>query len=152
YVPNRWFSNRVSEVLDDMSRYGVNIFPRTTISPGRVDADGKLTIDWNPLDAELQRLDNRGKILFQLGHPPMEFATSRTPEQKHTSELDYIHEFRDHLKQHGRDYPDYAIYLLDEPGLDYGTNVAVLLDIGKLIRKADPKIQTYTDPVPGLSW
>ena len=152
YVPNRWFSNRVSEVLDDMSRHGVNIFPRTTIPPGRVDADGKLTIDWNPLDAELQRLQGRGKILFQLGHPPVEFPASQTAEKKYTSELEYIHEFRDHLKQYGRDYSDYAIYLLDEPGLDYGTNVAVLLDIGKLIRKADPKIQTYTDPVPGLSW
>ena len=29
---------------------------------------------------------------------------------------------------------------------------ARLLDAGKLFREADPKLRTYTDPVPGLSW
>jgi hypothetical protein len=135
-----------------MGRHGVNIFPRTTIPPGRVDTEGKLVIDWKPLDAELQRLEGRGKILFQLGHPPIEFPANRIAAQKHATELEYIRDFRDHLKERGRDYPDYAIYLLDEPGLDYGTNVAVLLDVGALIREADPKMLTYTDPVPGLSW
>ncbi len=152
YVPNRWFPTRSREVLDDMSRHGVNVFPRTTIPAARVAADGKLNIDWTVLDAELSRLDGRGKILFHLSHPPIEFATRPTDDEKRLRELEYIRALRDHLSQHGRNYRDYAFYLLDEPGLDYGPNIAILLDIGHLIRDADPKLLTYTDPVPGLSW
>lgn len=152
YVPNRWFISRSQEVLDDMSRHGVNVFPRTTIPPGRVDAAGKLTIDWTVLDAELIRLDRRGKILFHLNHPPIEFAAKKTDEERRPVELGYIRALRDHLGERGWNYADYAFYLLDEPGLDYGPNVAILVDAGKLFREADPKLLTYTDPVPGLSW
>lgn len=152
YITNRWFPSRSKEVLDDMSRHGVNVFPRNTIPPGRVDSAGKLTIDWTLLDAELDRLQGRGKILFHLNHPPIEFAAKPTDEAKHGSELEYIRALRDHLRERGRDYADYAFYLLDEPGLDYGPNITILLDAGKLFREADPKLLTYTDPVPGLSW
>ncbi len=152
YVPNRWFPSRTKEVLDDMARHGVNVFPRTIIPPGRVDAVGKLTIDWPVLDAELDRLDQRGKILFHLDHPPMEFAVKKTDAEKRPSELEYIRALRDHLRERGRGYADYAFYLLDEPGLDNGPNVAILVDAGKLFREADPKLLTYTDPVAGLSW
>jgi hypothetical protein len=152
YVPNRWFPSRSREALDDMSRHGVNVFPRSTIPPGRADAAGKLTIDWNVLDAELDRLKGRGRILFHLNHPPIEFVAQRAAEEKRPVELEYIRAFRDHLRERGWSYEDYAFYLLDEPGLDYGTNIPVLLDAGQLIREADPKLLTYTDPVPGLSW
>jgi hypothetical protein len=152
YIPNRWFSSQTKQVLDDMHRHGVNIFPRSTIPPAQVDSAGKLTIDWQVLDEELARLDHRGRILFHLNHPPITFPANRMPDEKHSSELEYIRALRDHLRDRGRDYSDYAFYLLDEPGLDYGTNVPVLLDSGKLFREADPKLLTYTDPVPGLSW
>jgi hypothetical protein len=152
YVPNRWFPNHTKEVLDDMGRHGVNVFPRSTIPPGRVDAAGRLTIAWPVLDAELDRLQGRGKILFHLDHPPIEFAVKPSDAEKRPTEIAYILALRDHLRERGRGYDDYAFYLLDEPGLDYGPNVAILVDAGKLFRDADPKLRTYTDPVPGLSW
>jgi hypothetical protein len=152
YIPNRWFPSRTKEVLDDMARHGVNVFPRTIIPPGRVDATGKLTIDWPVLDAELDRLEHRGKILFHLNHPPIEFATKKTDEEKRPNELEYIRNLRDHLRERSRGYGDYAFYLLDEPGLDNGPNIPILIDAGKLFREADPKLLTYTDPVAGLSW
>jgi len=43
------------------------------------------------------------------------------------------------------------MYPLDEPGLHHGQNVPILLEAARLFREADPKIQIYTDPVPGLS-
>ena len=152
YVPNHWFSGRSQEVLEDMSRHGVCVFPRSTIPSGRADGQGHLTIDWGVLDAELERLHGRGKILFHLGHPPIEFAEKKSNAENRPTELAYIREFRDHLRSKGWDYADYAFYLLDEPGLDYGGNIPVLLDAGGLFREADPKLRTYTDPVPGLSW
>jgi len=52
----------------------------------------------------------------------------------------------------GINYNDYAFYPLDEPGLDYGKNIHILLDAAQLFREADAKLRIYTDPVPGLSW
>ena len=152
YVPNRWFPTRTKEVLDDMGRHGVSVYPRSTIPPGRVDAAGHLTIDWPLLDAELDRLQGRGRILFHLDHPPLEFAAKKSDAEKRPTEIAYILALRDHLRERGWGYEDYAFYLLDEPGLDNGVNIPVLLDAGRLFREADPKLQTYTDPVPGLSW
>jgi hypothetical protein len=152
YVPNRWFPTHTKEVLDDMSRHGVSVFPRSTIPPGRVDAAGHLTIDWPLLDAELDRLQGRGRILFHLDHPPLEFAAKKSDAEKRPTEIAYILALRDHLRERGWGYEDYAFYLLDEPGLDNGVNIPVLLDAGGLFREADPRLQTYTDPVAGLSW
>jgi hypothetical protein len=151
YVPNRWFTNTADDVLDDMSRHGVNVFPRSTLPPGRVDDTGVLNLDWTGMDAELERLDQRGLILFHFNRPPLEFATPKTDAERHVFDLKYLYALRDHLAGRGRDYPDYAFYLLDEPGLDYGPNIAILIEGGRLVREADPKFLTYTDPVPGLS-
>lgn len=152
YVPNRWFASRSREVLDDMAQHGVNVFPRSILPPSRVDAAGKLTIDWLVLDVELDRLNRRGKILFHLNHPPIEFTAPKSDAEKRPFELEYIRALRDHLRERGRAYADYAFYLLDEPGLDNGLNLHVLIEAGQLFREADPKLLTYTDPVPGLSW
>ena len=152
YVPNRWFPTHTKEVLDDMSRHGVSVFPRSTIPPGRVDAAGHITIDWPLLDAELDRLQGRGRILFHLDHPPLEFAAKKSDAEKRPAEIAYILALRDHLRERGWGYEDYDFYLLDEPGLDYGPNIAILVDAGGLFREADPRLRTYTDPVPSLSW
>lgn len=152
YVPNRWFPD-ARPALDDMGRHGVNVFPRTTCIPrAESNAQGDLIMDWSALDAELARLKGRGTILFQLTHPPIAFIATISEAEKRRAEIQYLHAFRDHLKERGRDYTDYAFYPLDEPGLDYGKNVPILVDAAKLFREADAKFQVYTDPVPGLSW
>jgi hypothetical protein len=153
YVPNKMFPRRTREVLDDMTRHGVNVFPRSTVMPqGSVDAQGRLSMDWTPLDTELEWLAGRGIILFQFLHPPIRFAATVTAEAQRRAEIAYLHAFRDHLKARGRTYSDYAFYPIDEPGLDYGPNTANLVDAGRLYREADPNFLIYTDPVPSLSW
>jgi outer membrane protein assembly factor BamB len=153
YVPNKMFPRRTKEVLDDMVRHGVNVFPRSTVMPqGSVDAEGRLAIDWTPLDKELDLLAGRGIILFQFLHPPIRFPAGVSAQAQRRAEIAYLHAFRDHLKARGRGYSDYAFYPIDEPGLDYGPNTANLVDAGRLYREADPLFRIYTDPVPGLSW
>ncbi len=153
YVPNRWFPDRNTEVLDDMQRHGVNIFPRTgSIPKGTVSADGRLSIDWTALDTDLKRYERRGTILFQLTEPPITFAAGAEPPNKRELQLLFLRIWRDYLRAHGRDYGDYAFYPVDEPGLGYGgNNVQLLIDAAKLFREADPRFRVYTDPVPGLS-
>lgn len=153
YVPNRWFPDP-KPALDDMQRHGVNVYPRTSaVPPGTVDRAGRMTIDWSPLDTELARLGGRGIILFQLTNGPLKFAVEPNAEARHRADVAYLRALRDHLRQNGLSYEDYAFYPVDEPGLDYGkVTLQILIDAGKLIREADPRFRIYTDPVATLSW
>ena len=153
YIPNQWFPDRTPEVLDDMVRHGVSVFPRTSCIPkGSVDEKGQLTLDTQTLDAELKRLEGRGQILIQLGVPAIAFPPAApSPEQQHAAQIEYLHGLRDHLKERGWDYDDYAFYPVDEPGLGYGGSVSALIEAGTLFREADPRFRIYTDPVPSIS-
>ena len=153
YVPNKWFPDRTDEVVEDMNRHGVNIFPRTgSIPKGRVDFAGQLAMDWTDLDVDLKRYEGRGTLLFQLTEPPITFAVPPDAAKKREIQIRFLCEWRDHLEAHGRGYADYAFYPVDEPGLGYGgNNVQLLIDSATLFREADPKFRVYTDPVPGLS-
>ncbi len=51
-----------------------------------------------------------------------------------------------HLREMGVGYDGFALYPVDEPGLRDGLVERYLL-YAKLARRADPKIQMYTDPV-----
>ena len=152
YVPNNWFSESALETLDDMVQHGVNVFPRTDLPPGKVDEAGELAIDWTPLDTMRDRLRGRGRILVQLCQPPLTFAQPPSPDQTHAREVEYVRAIRDHLFETGLTYDDFALYPVDEPGLDYGPRVPVYVAAAQLFREADPKLRVYTDPVPGLSW
>ncbi|MCX5771488.1 MAG: DUF4091 domain-containing protein [Candidatus Hydrogenedentes bacterium] len=152
YVPNNWFGESAPETLDDMARHGVNVFPRTDLPPAKVDEAGKLAMDWMQLDAMLERLRGRGQILIQLCQPPLTFVQPPAPEQTHAREVEYVRALRDHLLEKGLTYNDFALYPVDEPGLDYGPRVPVYVAAAQLFREADPKLRVYTDPVPGLSW
>jgi outer membrane protein assembly factor BamB len=153
YVPNKWFPERAEITLDDMGRHGVNVFPRPAVPKAMVAADGALQMDFALLDAELDRLQDRGEILLQIVHPPIEFASPPSAEEQRAAEIRYLHALRDHMRARGFDYDDYAFYPVDEPGLNYEIRgVEVLLEAGALFREADPQFRIYTDPVPALSW
>jgi len=151
YVPNKWFSD-AGPALDDMNRHGVTIFPRTVSPTAAVDSLGALKMNWQAVDIELERLKGRGQILFQIGHPAITFSRPPDEQTKRRFEIEFLRAFRDHLTAQGINYNDYAFYPLDEPGLDYGKNIPVLLDAAQLFREADARLRVYTDPVPGLSW
>ena len=86
YVPNHWFPTRTKEVLDDMSKHGVNVFPRSTIPSGHVDAAGHLTIDWSPLDAELERMQVSEKATTQVMGQASRLSAGRLALGSHAGE------------------------------------------------------------------
>ncbi len=149
YVPNKWFPEKTPAVLDDMRRHGVNIFPRNTVSKATYDGR-KLSIDWSALDDELTRIKGRGTLLLQVAEPPIDFG-AKPPQDTRTVKLDYLRALRDHLFAQGWPYDTWALYPVDEPGLDYGGNAQRQVEYGELFRAADPRMRIYTDPVPGLS-
>jgi hypothetical protein len=152
YVPNRWHPDDTAQVLDDMRRHGVNIFPRSAAPEASVDAGGALKMDYAKLDVELDRLEGRGTVLFQITHPAITFATPPEDAAKRAFEIKYLRAFVEHLNSRGIGYEDFAFYPVDEPGLDYGVQtVELLIDAAGLFQEADPAIRVYTDPVPSLS-
>ena len=152
YVPNNWFPNRTPEVLEDMTRHGVSVFPRSVaIPPATVNASGTLQCDWTAMDAPLAELNGRGEVLFQMTAPPITFAEPPEPGAKLLQQIAYLQQWRDHLRELGWGYEDYALYPVDEPGLDHGKRIQSFLDAANLFRAADPRLRIYTDPVPGLS-
>jgi hypothetical protein len=152
YIPNKWFPSRTKEVLDDMCRHGVSVWPRTNCAPkATADAAGNVVLDYAALDEELLRLQDRGQLLIQLGVPSVEFPAGTGDAAKHAGQIGYLHQLRDHLRSHGWDYDDYAFYPVDEPGLGFGPNIPPLIEAAKLFREADPKFRIYTDPVPTIS-
>ena len=51
YLPNNWFPEPADEALDDISRHGVNVFPRPGCMPkAKANAAGTLDMDWTALD------------------------------------------------------------------------------------------------------
>ena len=152
-VPNRWYKTRLDEVLDDMSRHGVNVFPHSHGVPkARVDAQGLMEIDWADLDAELDRLGHRGTLMPPFSRPPITWEKELSEEAKHPYEIQYIRDLRDHLRSKGWSYDRFMFYPVDEPGHDAGNLVDIQVASGQLFREADPSIRIYTDPVWGLPW
>ncbi len=153
YIPNKWFPDNTELVLNDMGDHGVNIFPRPSSYPmATVGVDGRMKFDYSKLDAELERLEGRGTILFHLVRPPITFVSTPTEEKKHQLEIEYYRAFRKYMDTKGWDISRYAFYPVDEPGLHYGENVPRLVSAAELIREADPELRIYTDPVTTLSW
>ena len=152
YVPNKLIPSWTADALDDMGRHGVDVFPRANcVPPVKAGSDGRLSIDWAGLDQELNRLKGRGQFLLQLGSPDVKFASEPVKDIRHAADVAYVRAIRDHLRERGLGYGDWALYPVDEPGLGYGGSVNELVKAATLFREADPRIRIYTDPVPSLS-
>jgi hypothetical protein len=149
YVPNKWFPENTATVLDDMQRHGVTVFPRTAVPKAAYDGQ-RLSFDWLALDEELARIQGRGTLLLQVAEPPIDFG-AQSPGDPHGIRIAYLRALRDRLIEKGWGYDSWALYPVDEPGLDYGGNAQRLVEAGQLFREADPRMRIYTDPVPGLS-
>ncbi|NUM52666.1 MAG: DUF4091 domain-containing protein [Candidatus Hydrogenedentes bacterium] len=149
YVPNKWFPENTQAVLEDMQRHDVNIFPRTTVPKATYDGQ-RLIIDCSNLDDELARIHGRGTLLLQVAAPPIDFG-AHAPADPRPMQIEYLLALRDYLFAKGWGYETWALYPVDEPGLDYGGNAQRQVEAGELFRAADPKMRIYTDPVPGLS-
>ena len=64
--------------------------------------------------------------------------------------MHYVRSWVAHLKALGYGYDKFAMYPIDEPGLNDGL-VAAYLHNAKLTRTADPQVQMYTDPVARIT-
>lgn len=152
YVPNNWFPEPSKPTLDDMAMHGVRVFPRTNCLPeATCDPEGRLTLKWQPVDQELDRLQGRGTLLIHMHLPPITFPESFPEKSIHDARIQYLRELRDHLAGKGWDPSEYLFYPVDEPGYDFGKRVIPFMESALLLKEADPAFRIYANPVMALS-
>lgn len=135
------------ETVQDRVAHGNNVFVTTLVPKASYDETGAIVgeIDYTEHDAYVRRYAPHGMILFHntggiKGPGGIETGAYRT------AFVTWMRAWVAHLKDMGIGYDRFAMYPVDEPGLNDGL-VARYLFYAKLAREADPNILMYTDPV-----
>jgi outer membrane protein assembly factor BamB len=145
------FTENPKGALADQIAHGTNVFPRTVPAKADFDELGKIeNIDYSDHDDFMTRHAPHGTILFHSlvslkgTAPPFS-----TPWLKAYSS--FLPLWIKHLKELGFGYEIFAFYPVDEPGLEHGKNVSRFMKWAKLVRKIDPKIRIYANPVAQIT-
>ena len=152
YVESSRLKDHPEEALKDQVEHGTNVFVATDVPKARFDADGNLVNEMNftEHDAYVKRYAPHGIILFCGYQGALEGPADAKSETYRKAHVQWLRTWVKHLADLGVGYEGFALYPVDEPGLKNGL-VAAYLDMAKLAREADPKIQMYTDPVAGIT-
>lgn len=147
YVEGSRHKHYKAETLKDRAAHGNNVFTCTFVPLAKFDENGTLIgdIDYKDHDEFVKEYAPQGMILFQMTGG-ISGPTGRETEVYRKAYVAWMTAWVQHLKDMGISYDRYAMYPVDEPGLSDGL-VTLYLDYAKLTRKADPKVQMYTDPV-----
>ena len=151
YVAGSRLKNHEAESIADRVAHGNNVFVSTYLPKATYDNDGILVgeIDYTAHDTFMGKYAAHGLILFHNNHP----ITTEAPADSAAYEKAYSHYMRTwvkHLAELGVGYDGFAMYPIDEPGLNDGL-VDAYLHNARLTRAADPKVQMYTDPVARIT-
>jgi outer membrane protein assembly factor BamB len=149
YVESSVLKDIPGKALEDQVRHGTNVFVDGAFIPkASFDENGNLTgeIDFSEHDKYVREHVPYGLILFggyqsRLKGPAPMFSPEWTKAYK-----EWIRRWRDHLKEMGVSYEDYAFYPIDEPGLHEGL-VDKVVNLARPIKEVDPRLQVYADPV-----
>ena len=133
--------------LIDRTAHGNNVFVTSFVPTVTYDETGKLTseIDFTKHDDYVKRYSPKGMILFHNAGGPTGPGGQESEAYK-KAYTTWMRHWVAHLKEMGVDYHGYAMYPVDEPGLNDGL-VDRYLSNAKLTRKADPKVLMYANPV-----
>jgi len=149
YLDNSLHAAHLEAAVADMVAHKNNVFPCLVGVTAYYDAQGALEpIDWSGLDRMVDRFARHGMLLLQ-GWEDVRYRGQGEPPagSREKAFAEWMRRLAAHLREKGVDYPGWAIYIMDEPGLDHGPRIRFVLEYGPRIKQADPRIQIYTDPV-----
>ena len=151
YVHTSILKDQPDAALQDQVDHLTNVFVGVIPPRATCDEDGNLVgkIDFAAHDAYVRRHAPHGLILFCGYQGGLTGAAHLSPAWK-KAHIAYLRAWVKHLAELGVGYDGFALYPVDEPGLHEGL-VEKQIEYGKLAREADPKIQSYTDPVSGAT-
>ena len=152
YVHSSLLKDYPADALADQVVHGTDVFVGTFFPKARFDADGNLVgeIDYQEHDSYVRQHASHGIILFCGYQGALQGPAAVGSEVYRKAHVQWLRSWVKHLAELGVGYDGYALYPVDEPGLSKGL-VDAYLQLAKLAREADPRIQMYTDPVGGIT-
>ena len=152
YVESSVLKDQPEAAVADQVRHGSSVFTASKAPKAKFDAKGNLVgdLDFAEHDAYVNQYAKYGIILFQGFDSSLTGPSPIFSPEWNKAAVVYLRKWVDHLKARGMSYGDWAVYTVDEPGLREGL-VDIHINLGKVIREADPKILIYTDPVGDAS-
>ncbi|HUW61895.1 MAG TPA: PQQ-binding-like beta-propeller repeat protein, partial [Candidatus Bathyarchaeia archaeon] len=147
YVHTSVLKDQPQAALDDQVSHGTNVFVGIQFPQATCDDAGNLVgpIDFVEHDDYVKRYAPHGMILF-CGYQGALKGAPQSSDGWKKAHVQYLRQWVAHLAQLGVGYDGFALYPVDEPGLNPGLS-DIHIAMGKLAREADPKIRMYTDPV-----
>ncbi|NLP10615.1 PQQ-binding-like beta-propeller repeat protein, partial [bacterium] len=150
YVHTSLLKDQPQAALEDQISHGTNVFVATgdQAPQARYDEEGNLVgaINFSTHDEYMSRHAQHGIILFfnyqtALKGPAPHFSPAWAKAYKA-----WLRVWVQHLQELGVGYENYALYPIDEPGLNEGL-VEAFIQYAKPVREVNPSVQIYTDPV-----
>jgi hypothetical protein len=150
YVHSSVLKDQPEEALQDQIRHGTNVFVATQdFSPkASFDEQGNLTgkLDFTRHDAYVKQHAPHGVILFFNYQVSLKGPAERFTPVWDKAYAQWLSTWFQHLQDMNIGYDNFALYPIDEPGLAEGL-VDQFITYAKTIRRVDPKVLIYTDPV-----
>ncbi len=152
YVHGSRHKRYEDQSLQDRVAHGNNVFCSSFVPRVKVDEQGNFIgkIDYSKHDEFAEKYARHGIILFQMTGGITGPAGFHQSDGYRKAYLRWMREWVEHLQDMGISYDQYAMYPVDEPGLNEGL-VERYLFYAKLTREADPQVQMYTDPVKRIT-
>ncbi|MCC6486975.1 MAG: PQQ-binding-like beta-propeller repeat protein [Candidatus Hydrogenedentes bacterium] len=152
YVHSSCLKEYPEAALDDQVRHGTNVFVGLFYPKAEFDAQGNLVgeIDFRQHDDYVKQHAPHGRILFFNYQHALKGPAPVESEAYGKAHVAWLRAWVAHLAELGVTYDGFALYPIDEPGLNDGL-VQSYIRMAQLAREADPKIVLYTDPVGRIS-
>jgi outer membrane protein assembly factor BamB len=157
YVYSSVIGDYEEEACDDLVSHGTNVFVITSYHTpaAQFDSSGNLvgTMDYTNHDFIVNLYKDHGMFLFYSFRSALKGRDGdayMSPAWK-KAYATWLNQWVSHLRGCGVGYDKFALYPVDEPGLHNTgrTLIDQFIEISKLTRETDPRIQIYTDPVAG---
>ncbi len=148
YVHSSVLKDQPEAALQDQVDLGTNVFVGLFAPKATFDGDGNLVgaIDFAEHDAYVRQYAPHGTILF-CGYQGALKGPAQPGEPAYDkAHVAWLRAWVEHLAGLGVSYDGFALYPVDEPGLNRGL-VERYIQLAELARAADPEIRMYTDPV-----
>ena len=152
YLDSSLFGDHIDAAMADLIAHKNTVFTLNANVSVPYDESGRVgQPDWGAMDQQLDRYAGHGVILAL--EPGVEYTGQRqpSPEATATAFSGAVRLLAQHMADKGLGYNDWAIYVVDEPGLDHGPRITYLIDHARCIKQADPRVRNYTDPVVPMS-
>ncbi|MBN1348308.1 VCBS repeat-containing protein [candidate division KSB1 bacterium] len=137
----------LQKAIADLISHKVTVIPGIPNPRIGIDAQKQFFEDWSNTDKYLPLVkDHTICILFGRPHLSVPESVSLTENERKTFVKKCTRRFVNGLEKRGLTYDDWAVYIMDEPGLTGMSTIYQATEWAQEVKDNDPRIQCYVDP------